>query len=550
MSWSSINRRFPNATFDSYQKSWIVKAFFGTEQNDEKLKQMVSDNISKIQATQMGISTEGNNEGKETAITELAKGLGLNITKSNDRKAKSLVMPESIHLIEPTEASVEIFPKGLWCSKCKFYGIFRDFSRLASLNCPNCKEGTLEQRSNFFLCPRCGKQEEMIPPLKKLEDANPAFRCSEQGCDGNLFLNIGNPLSRSKWFCSRTKNEIENLRMICMDCSRFRGQRDIVTMEIPFTSASYYKPEKISAVFDKDNIEFEPSNVVDEWSMEDTSSSTKENVLRFGIKNIQIVDEINAIDIVYGYKTQGMDAMHKFFNTSDRKTGRTVYDAYINKTKGKGLLISLNKETVATVVLDHLEKKANSDNDQKETQRISDMKHSLSLDVAATYKILAEEQISKISGRVISKTSDIPLIRLLHSFEHALVYQAPLSTGLEETSFQSKIFLRDCAVLIYERDEVEAGGVEFLCKNLLSGWLSDARRHVIDCRYSCSEGCVTCLFIQDPLCHPLANTEIKGTYILPNSILSRELLIDFWNLRNVVPIIYKGENIESQFRGT
>lgn len=313
-------------------------------------------------------------------------------------------------------------------------------------------------------------------------------------------------------------------------------------MKVPYTSASNFKPEKISAVFDKDSEEFEPSNAVGEWSLGDTSPNTRESLTRFGISDIKIIEEINAIDIVYGYKTQGAEAKHNFFDSTDPKIGRTTYDAYITKTQGKGMLVSLNKESVAKVVLEHLQKKAEKNNNKRELKMVLDLKHDLSRDVAAKYKTLAKAQISEISDSVISKSLDIPLLRLLHSFEHALVYQAPLSTGLEETSFQSKIFLLDCAVLIYERNEVEAGGVEFLCKNLLLDWLTDVRRHVLDCRYSCSEGCVSCLFIQDPLCHPLANTEIEGTYILPNSILSREMLIDFWNLRSVAPIIRKGEN--------
>ncbi len=551
MSWSSVNTRFPNTTFDAFQKSWIVKKFFGIEHADDKLKQMVSDNISKIQASRFGISTNKNsNKSAETAIAGLAKELGIAVEKSENRESKSLVLPEAIHLIEPTEASVDIFPKGLWCPNCNFYGIYQDFSKLENLICPNCKNGSLEQRSNIFVCPNCGRQEQMMPPFEKIENAKPTFDCPDDKCDGKLFLEIGNPLSRSTWFCSRTKEEKQRLFRPCPNCSRYRGIRDIIHMGLFFTSASYFKPQKISAVFDKDESDFLPSNAMGEWSLSDTSANRREQVLKFGIDNVQIIDEVNAVDIVYGYSTYGNNATPNFFNTTDSKSGRTVYDAYINKTKGRGLLISLNRETVCRAVLNNLEKNAGQDNNSNQITKIRELRDKLSKDVSATYKTLAEEQISQIVSRVISKKIDAPLIRLLHSFEHALTFQAPLSTGLEETSFQSKIFLKDCAVLIYERDEVEAGGVEFLCKNLLLDWLSDARKHVIECRYSCSDGCATCLFIQDPLCHPLMNTEVQGTYMLPNSLLSRELLVDFWGLREVVPIINKREQPQDQFGGT
>lgn len=167
MSWSAINRRFPHVTFDSYQKSWRVKKFLGNKPENDKLKQMVCDSISRIQAAQMGISTEINHGEKETALSGLAEELGIGVLKSAKEKMQGLVTPEAINLVEPTEAHVEIFPRGLWCPKCKFYGIFRDFSAISSLSCPYCKDGVLEQRSNFFLCPRCGKQEELIPPHAK-----------------------------------------------------------------------------------------------------------------------------------------------------------------------------------------------------------------------------------------------------------------------------------------------------------------------------------------------------------------------------------------------
>jgi hypothetical protein len=162
-------------------------------------------------------------------------------------------------------------------------------------------------------------------------------------------------------------------------------------------------------------------------------------------------------------------------------------------------------------------------------------------DVSATdaYKKLAENTCEQFGMGSISKRLPMPLLRLLHSFEHTLTYQAPLTTGLESNSFQSKVFLNDCAILIYERADVEAGGVEYLALKKVIEWLKESRMRIIHCRHECKDGCASCLFINDPLCHPLLNTETGGSYMLPNSLLSREMLIYFWNLMEIAPIIYR-----------
>lgn len=101
-----------------------------------------------------------------------------------------------------------------------------------------------------------------------------------------------------------------------------------------------------------------------------------------------------------------------------------------------------------------------------------------------------------------------------------------------------KVLVDDYAILIYERAQVEAGGVEYIVRHdqMLTSWLSDAVRYVRDCRYECSEGCVKCLYIQDPLCHPILPREMPNTYLIPNELLSRKLLVDFWGLKDIAPV--------------
>ena len=402
---------------------------------------------------------------------------------------------------------------------------------MKSLTCPHCEKGNLVQPNLIFVCPRCGAQDEMMPPWKKLQHCNPGFSCTDESCNGNLFLRIGKILTRSEWICSISKENKSPLWRPCMNCS---SPGNAVRMRLTYSTANYYRPLKVSEILDSDFQEFSVENIKSSWKLDDLPREERDAVVDYGIDDMRIIDELPSIDVTYGYTTHDERAVPQLFEESDY--GRTKYECFILKTKGKGLLVRLNKKKIVKAVIAYMEQEAERSGLEALQTELQDLQSAFDVSATDAYKKLAENTCEQFGMGSVSKRLSMPLLRLLHSFEHTLTYQAPLTTGLEQNSFQSKVFLNDCAILIYERDQVEAGGVEYLALKKVIEWLRQSRRRIIHCRHECKDGCASCLFINDPLCHPLLNAETGGSYMLPNSLLSRILLIHFWNLESIAPV--------------
>ena len=105
-------------------------------------------------------------------------------------------------------------------------------------------------------------------------------------------------------------------------------------------------------------------------------------------------------------------------------------------------------------------------------------------------------------------------------------------TGLDEQTFGGLVMLEKCAILLYEKKNVSAGGIDFLLKmeENVQTWLSESRRQLLNCKNDCDDACPKCIFYRDPLCHPLWTKEFeRRPYIIPNSLLSRKLCHTFLN---------------------
>jgi hypothetical protein len=545
--WQAVTKRFPAATFDSQQKSFKVLAFIGRTFENPEIQRNLANIISRIESQNSGLSiqrrsTSGNQvnaNAKGSVLDELAAELGIQSGSDDSpvvHRAPSLVLPHQVKLVFPDEAKIMLYPRGLRCATCNYYILHVDMSRHTTLECPGCGKDKLRQISNLFFCKKCGNQHEITPPFTEPEKDGPRFRCTEEGCSGHLKLKLERPLSRSKWLCDRTNNEISRVFYSCPSCARWTGLRDPAHMKLVSTTESYMKPLTYSTVYMSGNLEFSLDNAAPEWTLSQAPPEVAEALNEYGVRDVQLIDDIESCKVVYGYTPYGDDVQAKMFKYRNPETRTFEYHAYATMSKGKGILVLLDKQRVSKVVLGQL---ASDGVGEHMRNAANDYIDRLEEDPASAYAWVAGVTRNAMTANSGSSVS-APLFRLLHSVEHALTHQASLRTGLDESTFVGKVLLDDCTILIYERAQVEAGGVEYLAKHLLSQWISEAVKHVRDCRYECAAGCVKCLFIQDPMCHPLLPREIPDTYLLPNSQLSRKMLVDFWGLTGIAAVIEKG----------
>ncbi|UVS69303.1 DUF1998 domain-containing protein [Nitrososphaera viennensis] len=552
--WQAVTKRFPSSTFDSEQKSFRVMAFIGRTYENEQIQRNLANIISRIESRNSGISIQrrssmtGQPSGptRTNVLEELAEELGIDTAGGEDssstlvQKLPSLVLPQQVKLILPDEAKIMLYPRGLRCSTCSYYILQVDMGKHTTLQCPGCGKDKLRQISNLFFCKKCGNQHEITPPFTEPERDGPRFRCTKDGCacagTGHLKLKLERPLSRSKWICDKTGNEVSRVIYSCPSCARWTGVRDPAHMKLVSTTESYMKPMTFSTVYVSGNLEFSLENAVPTWTLNEAPSDVGQTIREYGIRDVHLIDDIESFTVVYGYAPYGDEVQPKTFKYRNPDTRTFEYHAYTTMSKGKAILVLLDKGRVCRVVLEDLAKEGA---DEYTRNMAKEYLKTVNEDPAAAYTWLAGLTRNVMTAHTATPAANTSLFKLLHSVEHALTHHASLRTGLDESTFVGKVLVDDCAVLIYERAQVEAGGVEYLARHLLAPWISGAVRHVRDCRYECAEGCVKCLYIQDPMCHPLLPREIPDTYLLPNALLSRKLLVDFWGLVGIATVVEK-----------
>lgn len=546
--YQAVTRHFPNSTFDSKQKSFIVLDFYGRPYENEQIQTNLANIISRIESRdyhknlprEATITNQDHSkdQSKYDILEELAKELGIENSGKKDiigNKLTSVVLPQQVKLEFPDKAQITLYPRGLVCPTCSYYILHEDLSKHKSLSCHACGKDILRQISNLFFCTRCSRQEEIIPNFKEPKDG-PRFRCTEIDCNGHLNLKLERSLSHSRWICDKTGNKFRVIHS-CPSCARWSGIKDPAYMKIVRTSESYMKPITFNTVYVSGNLEFSLKNANAAWMLSQAQSEIVDVLNEYGINDVQLIDDVESFTVVYGYASYGDEVRIKTFKRKNRDTGIFEYPGYTIMSKGKAILILLNKEKICEVILRDLLNETYDGLTRNTNETVKDHLKKLHEDPSTIYSWLAELTKNAMIKRTLTSSANTSLFKLLHSIEHVLVHQASLSTGLGESTFNGKVLVDDCSVLIYENSQVEAGGVEYLAHHLLDKWISGAVKHVRDCRYECSEGCVKCLYIQDPMCHPLLPREIPDTYMLPNSLLSRKLLVDFWGLSNIVTVL-------------
>ena len=87
----------------------------------------------------------------------------------------------------------------------------------------------------------------------------------------------------------------------------------------------------------------------------------------------------------------------------------------------------------------------------------------------------------------------------------------------------SKLFFRDATIFIFERSELDRGGVIQLVNRGvgLSSLVDAARDASLGCAQGCLDGCPACAFVRDAFCIQPAE-EMNQFWLPANSLLSRQ----------------------------
>ena len=155
---------------------------------------------------------------------------------------------------------------------------------------------------------------------------------------------------------------------------------------------------------------------------------------------------------------------------------------------------------------------------------------------AETYKEFIDKALDILSNPdvrslqdLLNNSSGLESVYALHVLEHALLNKLNEMVGME--IFGSKILLRDAAILIYEREEVAAGGLAQITtqgESAFSELMRAIRDSIMTCRQACEDACLSCVFVNDFYCQPFLTTEVQRSFPLPpNSLLNRQFAQEF-----------------------
>jgi len=485
------------------------------------------------------------------------------IVSSSDRIIQSPTVridPSQIALYEineNTRLETSIYPLSFRCYKCGHYEIINPMK--SNLYCPCCKDGycpscgkstehkdgicnichgkikpnSLVQFSFVFGCPRCANLEELTPRVEKLRSVQgTTIPCQNTtgNCKGHMHFWMHGSFQASYWKCE-TCNFKLNVDKYCKCHIRpqpeqgIRGKpsimRPIVTSAPSLTSPLirsylYMGDSNVSldvlAKAHLDSRETDPKA----WSLENQVGNIDLKILKekYGVANAFTVPKITTLTIVYGYRS-GISS-HPITITDDERLAQlfkwgSKYHAYVVRTDGRGLIISLDKKKMMEIL-----RKNNHTSFETYDEYVN---HHLDGITRSEFQT------------IIDNPQLFPIVTILHSIEHALFRSLLDQIGLE--NFGSKIMIRDCSIVLYEREDFGIGGIsQVTAGNQASEFkrlLSSSERQLRICPQLCDIGCIACTFINDFNCQPYLPNEVNR-WLPPNSLLNRDLSKQFFNI--------------------
>lgn len=510
-------KHLPGQTLYSYKTKlfWRTASLTGSQAIvSDKLRKDITQLINKIELLKTKQSSSGT---QNIRIQQLAQQL-------SSAGQSNLVSIDQVSMIAPEKGKLELFPRALNCSYCNYFEI-PDLSKKNNWDCPNCKKnknnGTLRQVNRIFACSKCGNTEDVIPPSWKMKGL-PTFACPDK-CGGIIELNRNYARAGNwRWVCSKTKKEFYVDRY-CQDCKARTGVATRMELHNP-TQSHLTAASTNFILFGEQKLE-EPTSP--SWSISEFAlDQEREKLLAsFGITNIEKFNLVQSTRVTFGVTTMKKDSVPKFFLKYNEQANKYEYETFVTQSDGKGIMVRFDKKKLAQCILAHI---ASADPNNalitEISSYLSELENSTDEKTDEIYAWICKNAIDGFDTDSPFKA----LFEILHTFEHALTKYASLVTGLEAQTFTGTVMMSVGAVLIYENRDVSAGGIDYLIdKNRIHNWIFDSRKQIANCENYCRDGCGKCLYHADPTCHPVWPHELGKTYVLPNSLLSRDLAKQF-----------------------
>ncbi len=455
-------------------------------------------------------------------------------------RLQTRVRAGDISLIEVTDDAAvrtRIYPRSVHCQACGHFLLLDPGNPPASLTCPCCEDGELVVEPIVFICRRCCSSRELLPPgelrgerrqrRRHADELGHAPTCPE--CDdGHIHLEKHgtNSVARWQWTCSSCDDFVENLQEPCMTCivPRAPGNAgDMIFMNaLPAAASSAYEALICEQMFVGDQpvdvrtleeeAEAQSETWVDSFSLDAAeadgfiSPGEVANIQSSCIESAFLVDGVRVFTTTYGYKTGGVtghpqtpvEDLERFASLFEDPEGLSRFLAYCVVSKGAALVLKFDKELIV--------------------QRLGLTHTNYDTQVATEQGIIGDRNLTQL---LREPNTDITLYKSMHGVEHAILSTAMQQIGTE--ALGSKLFFGDAAILIFERSELDRGGViQLVNRGIgLSSLFDAARDSSLGCAQGCLDGCPACLFVRDAFC--IQPAEEMGQFWLPaNSLLSRQ----------------------------
>lgn len=409
-------------------------------------------------------------EAEDAALASISKKLGT--------PYPSRVALERVRLYQPETGMLELWPLSLVClnKNCRAYHLL-DWRSLPLAKCRECGGDKFDQLGIVHVCLSCSKIQALRPPYK-FANSNPdgTFTCKKCGVGRIGFEVRRAKISESRWFC-RKCGEQERPHMSCgCQAGGVTGVTDnqkMQQMSIKTVSVNPLKPAIVSAVsIEGLDVEEAARDILDgrrkaiRRGTDVLNSQDAEPIRVLGINpgDIYLLGNVRAAIACYGYYAK-KDAVIQHWEERDVNF-RRHYKAYVAIAEGEAVLLR-----------------------------------------ARGFPANGEDKFT-----------------FLHTLEHALTKSFHLLAGVESGSFMGKVLDGLDAILIYECSEDDKGSLSYAFNHRLPEVFVEAQRMLMSCKYDCRNACVGCIYVKDPLCHPISG------YFLPNDKLDRKLVLRQWRI--------------------
>jgi len=480
--YQTILSNFKGATTGAFGLTWEVTDISPSSSSPLSAEEI--NYLRKIVYERTSARSAGSSELSE----ELEKRLKqLGEVVKGDARALSRLEP-----IIPGSAEAALYPLLFRCTNPNCGALYLFTYQTLPLDEPKCKlcGGDLTQEQVIFVCPVCGERKIPVPDKYNV-DENSGLLYDEKGRPIRFLKDVAS-LSNSKW-----KYGDEEERPVQKYCYCGQAGEKPKRMQLKPATQTYYRAEVVTAVrcgryeLSKTSLE---QIVRDRELVREASGEELDKVKAWRrFDNVYRIGQVTRILATYGYRPLDARGKVRFFT---RAHGKQAF--YVTKDSGTGMVITLNKEKLLGAIADDVKPPTKADYESA----INDPKTA-----AAAF-------------------------RLLHSVLHSLMYQAPLEAGVEPAAVEGKVWLKECAVILYEAGSKGSGWVDYILNHRFLNWVSNAIVHVLECRYNCEDGCIGCLFLRDQLCHPFIEENVErvviGERFKPNELLSRRLFLKFW----------------------